>query len=445
MWPERPRTDRRSRRQPATRSVVIAGTTLLLIIQFVLTLISEATSGIFSHLGMDFLTTYTAATIIGEGRAHHLYNLWEQVVAQAAALSHYNVQWADRALQPYVAPPFLGLIAMPLRFLPAAGAYLIWVALSAALCLATGWLIDRQLKLGLGRLMPLITLSFFPVYYTLFLGQSEAILLLGLTGFILLSLRGKDLPAGLALGLLCIKPPLLLAPLIYLVVKRRWNALLGLATVCTSAAAVSIALLGRQGLAAYTHLSQELSQPAGTVATNVPGMINIRGTIVRLLPNAPASAQQLAILAVSIALIGATVAVWRRGGVERGSAVDASELALLAVTTVLVSYHTLIHTGVLLLPAFALLWTVVRQMDLGGRYRTMLLGLAALTWIGPTIAYIPLQTSLYPAIVMTPMIFGLWLMSAECAARATDLEPALAKVRAHTRSRSHPVESRSRW
>lgn len=390
---------------------------------------SRLVEGLFGHVGIDFLTTYTAAQIIADGDGHRLYDWWTQRLVQFPIVAEQGVTWPDRILQPYVAPPILAALALPFQFLPAPGAFALWVLLSAGAILLAAWRLERALDLQLGRLMPLLVLSFFPVYYTLLLGQAEGLLLLGVVGFILLSRRGSDLPAGLALGVLVLKPPLLVVPAIYLVTKQRWRALFGLTLACGVAAGLSLAILGQAGVADYLRLSHDLSQPAGTTATNVVGMINIRGTIVRLLPSAPAPLQEIGIVGISLTLLAITVGVWRRGGSERGTPADDAETAVMLTATCLLSYHTLIHTGALLLPAVALLWRAVRQATEPGDWQQGVLhGLLVIVWVVPTLAFIPTGTSLVPAIVLTPLVFAVWLFAAEHVIRHTTPEPALVKV-----------------
>lgn len=395
--------------------------------------VSYAHSGLFSHIGMDFLSTYTAAGLLGHGESHHLYSDWSQGLAQAPLLAQYHVHWTDRVVQPFIAPPLLATIALPLRALSAGKALLLWDVGSTALFIVTGWLLDRTLGLGLGRLAPFLVLGFLPVYATLFLGQTEAILLAGFAAFTILSLRGHDLPAGLALSLLLLKPPLLLAPVVYLLVKRRWRTLAALSSAAAASALASIGILGTTGTLAYLHLGQELSQPAGTIATNVLGMINIRGAVVRLLPGAPPLAVQFVIISLTLIVLAGAIALWRRGDDKRESASEMAGMALLSVTTVLVSYHTLVHSGALLIVAFALLWKVVRAQPEGSRERHLFLILTTLSWFVPTLAFIPESTYRLPAAAFMPLLCALWFLAAECLLRTMQpMETAMVSVPVHT-------------
>lgn len=416
----------------AGRTALVVGAALLLTIETLTGFASYVSNGLFGHVGMDFLTTYTASIIIGDGNAQSLYDLWTQRFAQYPILVDHHVQWPDRSLQPYVAPPLLGLLALPLRALAVVPALVVWVVLSAGLIALAAHVLDRELDLGLGRLAPLVAISFFPAFYTLLLGQSEALLLAGVVGFLYLFRRGDDFPAGLALGILVLKPPLLVVPAIYLATKQCWRALAGFATAAGAGGLLSALLLGPQGIRDYLQLTHELGQPLGTIATNVPGMINIRGAIVRLLPTAPALAQEFTIVGVSLVVLGISVVLWRRAGKTRGSMAEGAELALMLTTMVLVSYHTLIHTGTLLLPAIALLWQVGHGAVTGERFRAALISLVVVSWVAPVLAFVPSGSSLVPAIVSTPLVFGLWLLASECLVRTTTPEPVLAEVPSRT-------------
>src|SRR5690606_20004543 len=128
----RPSEDRRGvDRTGGAHTAIVAGCALLLVVQLIMALGSQLVDGLFGHVGMDFLTTYTAAQIIADGDRHRLYDWWAQRLAQYPTIAAQGVSWSDRILQPYVAPPVLGVLALPLQWLPAPGAFAVWVALSA--------------------------------------------------------------------------------------------------------------------------------------------------------------------------------------------------------------------------------------------------------------------------------------------------------------------------
>ena len=90
--------------------------------------------------------------------------------------------------------------------------------------------------------------------------------------------------AGLALSVFAIKPPLLLAPLLYLAVTGRRRATWTTILATGVQAVASMALVGPKGVREFVELSRRLSGPDGTIVTNVWGMVNIRSVVVRAFP-----------------------------------------------------------------------------------------------------------------------------------------------------------------
>lgn len=360
--------------------------------------------GLFGHIGMDYFTTYTAAEMIRDGAAADVYDTRAQWEYQRPIIEEYQIDWGDRVMHPYIAPPVLGVLSIPLLVLGPTLAYAVWLLLNIAAVAVGIWLLSKRLAGGLQA--PLVVLvGSLPLFMILMLGQVEGLLFLAFVIFALELREGRDIRAGLALAAFAIKPPLLLAPLLYLAITGRrratWTAILAVA----SQAVLSMALVGTKGIRDFIELSQRLSGPDGTTVTNVWGMVNIRSIVVRTMP----ADNHLLANAMIVGLTGVTLAVacwfWKRSGRE---ATGLPCLALLSVTTVLTAYHALYHTTFIALLGVVLL--VAHSLSQRDEARVERLTVFSWTMFSalPLLAFVVVQTSTVPAVIGVVGILLLW-------------------------------------
>lgn len=317
-------------------------------------------NGLFDHVGMDYLTSYTAAEMIFDGDASELYDTRAQWEYQRPAIDAYNIDWSDRVMHPFISPPLLGVLSIPLLVLGPQLAYAAWILLNALAVGAGIWLIVRRLKIDWQPPL-LVLIGSLPLFMVLMLGQVEGLLFLAFVVFVLELRDGREIRAGLALSVFAIKPPLLLAPLLFLAVTGRrrtiWTAIL---STCVQAVG-SMLLVGPEGVREYVTLSRRLSGPDGTIVTNVWGMVNIRSIVARAFPVEDRLLTNLTIVTLTAVTLLVTCWFWHRADRESGSL---PSLALLAVTTVLTSYHALYHTATIaLIGAVLLVAHAVLQHD----------------------------------------------------------------------------------
>lgn len=324
------------------------------------------TNGLFHHVGMDFLTTYTAADMIREGESGALYDTRAQWERQLPIIEQYGVNWPDRVMHPYIAPPILALIAIPLVPLGVVGATGVWAALNALAAGGAIWLLARHMAID-WRLSAAVIVGSLPLFSVLMLGQVEGLLLLAFTVFAVDLRAGRHVRAGLALALLAIKPPLLIAPLLYLLVTgRRLTAVATLAGAAAQAL-LSAIIIGPAGIRDYVELSRRMAGPDGAIVTNVWGMVNIRAAVVRAMSIDQGWLANTVVVLATVAVLTVACALWRRSGAE---SVSLPALGLLAITTVLTSYHALYHTALLALLGVVLLLGEIEhrgRSDLAGR------------------------------------------------------------------------------
>lgn len=356
---------------------------------------------------MDYLTSYTAAEMIVDGSASDLYDTRAQWEHQRPIIDAHGVDWGDRIMHPYISPPLLGILSIPLLVLGPAGAYVAWMLLNAAAVSAGVWLLVRRLGVD-WQPQVLVLVGSLPLFMVLMLGQVEGMLFLAFVVFALELREGRDLRAGLALAVFALKPPLLLAPLLYLAVTGRRRAVWTTLIATSVQAVASMALVGPQGVREYIQLSQRLSGPDGTIVTNVWGMVNIRSIVVRALPVDDQMVTNGMIVLLTGITLGVTSWYWRRAAREASML---PSLALLAVTTVLTSYHALYHTatialiGVLLLVAYA-----ITQRDTARVERLTVFSWSVFSLL-PLLAFVVVQTSKVPAAIGVVGVLLLWAVA----------------------------------
>jgi hypothetical protein len=198
------------------------------------------------HFHNDF-TFYLAAARIGLGHGWpSIYDLSIQQAELDAMGSRIHIAELAR----YISPPPVAWIAVPFTSLPYDLGYWIWSALLVG-ALVGGWYLAAP-GAGRERIVHLAAaLGWLPVIYGLQLGQPGLFVVLGVAGAYALLRSGHELQAGLALGVLALKPQLAFLVPIALLVGGRYRALGGAAISLGVLAAASALNVGTDGIAAY--------------------------------------------------------------------------------------------------------------------------------------------------------------------------------------------------
>jgi hypothetical protein len=158
----------------------------------------------------------------------------------------------ERFLSP---PPAAWLIA-PLTLVGPQAAFFVWLFLSVAAVAGAWWLAAP----GTGWLRVLWLLgaaAWYPVLYSLSLGQPVVIVLLGVIACWRLAESGKPYLAGAALGLSVLKPQVAIAVPVVLLVAGRWRIAAGWAATAGVLAIASLLMIGTQGFNDYRSLLAE--------------------------------------------------------------------------------------------------------------------------------------------------------------------------------------------
>ena len=382
---------------------------LTLVVQAFLVAALVHSDGMFHHVGMDFLTTFTAADMISEGEAGSLYDTRAQWEQQLPIIERYGVDWPDRVMQPYIAPPILALIAIPLVPLGAVGATAVWSIVNAVAVAAAIWLLARRQGID-WRLSAAVIVGSLPLFAVLMLGQVEGLLLLAFTLFVIELRAGRDVRAGLALACFAIKPPLLVAPLLFLAVTGRRRALAWTVAGGSVLALISAAVVGINGVRDYIALSRRMAGPDGAIVTNVWGMVNIRSAIVRMAPVDDGLVVNLLVVLLTALVLTTACLIWRRS-IAAGHSLSFASFGLLAMTTVLTSYHALYHTAVLALLGVVLLLTEIERREDTDLSGWIFGGSWLLFSAAPLAAFAIVASSKVPAALSTVGVAAGWALA----------------------------------
>lgn len=194
-------------------------------------------------LGFDFVALWAASHLALAGEPAAAYEAARIVEATRLAIP------ALSGIYLWSYPPTFLIAVFPLALLPHVPAYLLWIALTLALYVATA-----------RRLVPSphtvwIALAFPATYINVFHGQT-GLLAAALFGGAMLCLDRRPVLAGILIGLLSYKPQLgLLIPLV-LLFGRHWVTFGVAAAVTLGLAAASVILFGIESWAGFLSNSQ---------------------------------------------------------------------------------------------------------------------------------------------------------------------------------------------
>ncbi len=343
----------------------------------------------FSGGRADFRSFYTAGYMVRSGHAQQLYDYDSQLYFQ-----NKRVSPGDIAL-PFIHLAYEALLFAPFAVLKYRAAYLAFLSLNLGLLGICFWLLRPGMEnlAKVYRWLPAaMFLGFLPVAAALIQGQ-DSIMLLALLAAAAVSLdRGRELTAGVLVGLGLFKFQIVIPIALLFLAWRRWRFSAGFALSATAVGAVSLWVVGLAQAAVYgrslVSMSVGLASRADQFKYGIPpaAMPNLRGLIFGL-ANTRLSAfwvQAIIIAASGLVLLLVAALAPRR---QRGA--DALLLAITA--SAVVSYHFLIHDmSVLLIPIVATLNRFIEAEATGDASGRLVARASALLFVAPVcMSYIP--------------------------------------------------------
>jgi len=214
------------------------------------------TGRVVNHLGVDFRTFRASAEIAWKYGFGAIYDPAKQ--------DEFQKPWYDQGIfgtgfdsydyaPTYYLPAFV-LLFLPLLLFDPRTSFYLWTGLNVLLLVLYLWRFQRALQdrpdWGILSRMVLSV----PVFTTLMAGQVNVLLLICMGEFILALRKGRDFPGGLWLAGLLLKWQVLVLFLPGLLLGRRFRTLAGFALAAFLILALSVVLVGPEGLLAVGNL-----------------------------------------------------------------------------------------------------------------------------------------------------------------------------------------------
>jgi hypothetical protein len=196
----------------------------------------------------DFRLYYVSARIGLTYGWSHIYDL--DLERQVASI-YGPVDGVIGSHNNFVTPPPVAWLVAPLTVFPLPAAFVIWTLVSLAALILAWWLVCPGK--GLARItLLLIAIAIWPMHYSFWQGQTEAITVLSLAATWWLLKRERWALAGAAMAVgLFIKPQLVFLLPVALFLSGRRRPALYFALVAGIIGVITLASLGSYGIASY--------------------------------------------------------------------------------------------------------------------------------------------------------------------------------------------------
>lgn len=192
---------------------------------------------------VDFLPFWSAAVLALHGHAVDAYNIQALSAIEIGTLPYLGTA---NGILPWLYPPNTLLLIVPLALLPYKAAAVLWLGGAYVLFVK----VIRAIVPDRHAILPVL---FFPgALFVISVGQN-GLLTAALAGWGLGWLRRRPVAAGVCLGLLCMKPQLVLLFPLALLCSRSWRALAAFALTAGASLALAVLAFGTDTLTAFLH------------------------------------------------------------------------------------------------------------------------------------------------------------------------------------------------
>ena len=349
------------------------------------------TPGLIDRAGnikfQDFLPVYNSARLIAQHRAAELYDS----NVQADEL-HAIIGEPTRVQIPNVYGPQVGLLFVPLAHFSFPIAAGIWVALSLLLyfaCIYVAWSSCPELHPYAG-LVAIVSLAYPPLFHFFVRGQISVLLLACFTAALLAMRAGRPWLAGLALGILVIKPQFLVAIPLILLLGGGGRIFAGLLVSAATQLVLARLYFGAVVMQSYVSL---LTHPwrwinSAELSLAPIQMHSLRAFWSLLVPSAS--------VVFALYVLSSVVVLIMASHTWRSPAPLAFRFSALTFAAILVNPHLFIYDLLVLAPAFLLLtnWILGNAQSVVSAPLKILLYMAfVLPLLGPLSSWTHLQLS----------------------------------------------------
>jgi glycosyl transferase family 87 len=289
----------------------------------------------------DFVLYYSGAKIVNDGNGSQLYDLRVQREYQRK----FGARDEERDLPFNHLPYELLALLIPAKFsFPVAHA--LWAAINIFLLAVILVRLFPFLETQHRPLFAMMLFAYFPTITALKMGQDSVITTLLLVETFVSLKRTRYAIAGGLLALGLYKPQFVLPIVGIFLLHRRWSLIFGFLSTGLLLGAISLAMVGWDGLMGLFSLWLPMIQRGNVVWPEL--MTNLRGLVYMILDLGGLSdATNILTLGLSVLLYIVTLRLWPRSADERSELFDL-RFALAVVMTALVSFHLYSYDGALL-------------------------------------------------------------------------------------------------
>ena len=291
--------------------------------------------------GAEFVHFYTLGHVASAGHISTLYDMAALHEAQVALVPE-----STNFLYPPVYPPQAAVLFVPVAGLSYGTALLAWSLLTIVGYALIVWSAWRPVAATLpSRSMLIAAAAVFPPFWMLVLYGQISILILATfwAGWMALE-RRRHFLAGVAFGLLAIKPQFGLPLAVVVLARRDWPMLGGAVASVAGQAAVCWLMLGTEAFRGFASTFALTLNNVDLLETTPVYSQSLR-TLTRLMPNA---------IGIPVWTGAAAIVLWYTARVGRSNAPIRVRLGTVILASVLVNPHVIIYDATVL--ALPLIW-----------------------------------------------------------------------------------------
>ncbi|WP_299380552.1 glycosyltransferase family 87 protein [uncultured Kiloniella sp.] len=377
-------------------------------------------TGSGSVLGGDFLAFYTGGAFLNQDILQEIYSINsgllfpQQIDFQTSLISKDLDGYA-----PFLNPPFMAFIYSPFAKLPYVYGFIIWQVCNFLVLLITVNLLRQELvflqRFPLYKLIGCCFL-FYPTLGWFMHAQATPIILLIYVLSYKYLRHDHDFKAGFCLGLIAFKPQLAIALAIVLILKWRWQALLG-GILSVSLCLASGFIFLPDAMIAYMEVSPQFLDLLRSSNYPTWGIHSFFGFSVLLLDDISTFASNLSTYIASGCTILLLCFLWHKSAWKKDLNRWDLAMAITFIWGVLLSPHLYYYDLMLLLLPAAI---IINSIETGRTDSTTMLFWIAITWavcfmsgfisIGQILMHDTYQIIAPTLQLSTPIIF-LWGLS----------------------------------
>ena len=362
----------------------------------------------------DYTAFMSGWTIVLDGRGHDIYNVATQIEVQRRLLGGLSF---EAGLNPFNNPPHLVVPFLPLALLPLLPSYVVWGVIQLGLLAWLAWRLLTQIandwRKSERTLLVVAMLAMPPLVITLLQGALSLLVTVAMLEAFIALRGGRDRAAAGWLLVASLKPQVVVAVAAAVLGMRRWRVVgwgIGLLAVTV---VVATLVMGVGIWPAYARFLGDYVGSFDVLSVRPSVMWNLRGSLTMLIGPERAAAQAdtintIALVAWIVGLVG--IAWWwsRRTWAPTSPPFQLG-FALTLVLGLLLSPHLNPHDGLMLVPAGALAYGVIRERRSGPAFGAMLVAAPFLILAtNPVSANVVDGTPIrVPVVIMLVMVAGI--------------------------------------